>query len=162
MTGTTSSPRRRGRRKQCSPLTRKKTGTARRAHGAQGTHTYDAPLCACASRAVLISEDCRPNSPAGWLVRPYGGRRRAGGWWGRKTVNGARAHSTQPIGNEAWGGKSSGDVDGRKREGLTGPGLPSSLTRGLSSSREAVRLSFLRFAVPRSRSRSQDNCKSAE
>lgn len=60
------------------------------------------------------------------------------------------------------GGGNGGDVDGREREGLTGPGLPSSLTRRLSSSREAARLSFLRFTVPRSRSRSQDNCKSAE
>lgn len=149
-TETTSSPRKRGRRKQCGPLTRKKTGTLRRAHGAQGTYMYDAPLCACVRQKQSSSPrtvDLRSNSPAGWLVRPYGGtRRRASGWWG--TVNGVRVHFIQPIDDEAWGGERGGDVDRKKKEGFTGPALPSSLTRGLSSSREAVRLSFLESQYP--------------
>lgn len=54
-----------------------------------------------------------------------------------------------PIDDEAWGGKRGGDGGREDEEGLTGPALPSSsLTHGLSSSREAVRLSFLDSQYP--------------
>lgn len=62
---------------------------------------------------------------------------------GAKTVNGVRAHFAQVIGDVAWGAREAGMWTGGRERGLTGPGLPSSLTCGLSSSREAVRLSFL-------------------
>ncbi|TGZ47092.1 Uncharacterized protein DBV15_10709 [Temnothorax longispinosus] len=52
-TGTTSSPRKR----QCSPLTRKKTGIVKRAHGIQGTMLRYAHARV---RSSLIFEDCRP------------------------------------------------------------------------------------------------------
>lgn len=87
----------------------------------------------------------RSNSPAGWLVRPYGGTwRRAGGWWETESTGSARIL----LGDEAMGGERGGDVDGGRKRGLTGPALPSSLTGGLSSSREAVRLSFLDSQYP--------------
>lgn len=150
-TETTSSPRRRGRRKQCGPLTRKKTGTLRLELTTPRIHTYDAPLCACAHQKQSSSPrtvGLRSNSPAGWLVRPYGGTVEEGQWMVGYSQRGPRAFCPADRRRTAWGGKRGGDVDGKKKEGLTGPALLSSLTRGLSSSREAARLSFLESQYP--------------
>ncbi|KYN37079.1 hypothetical protein ALC56_08870, partial [Trachymyrmex septentrionalis] len=79
-TGTTSSPRRRGRKKQCSPLTRKKRGPfmcEASTRACPDIYVHTMLRYAHASEMELhlrgLQVCSRSDSPAGWLVRPL--------WW---------------------------------------------------------------------------------
>jgi len=137
----------------------------RRAHdSSRCTCTYDAPLCACVRSGPHLRglQVCaRSDSPAGWLVRPYGGmRRRASGWWGiKESQRGPRAFCSVDR-RRGVGGKEAGMWTGGKERGLRGPDYWVHLLAD-SVAHESPYDWVFSIDGARSRSRSQHNCKFA-